>query len=172
MKCQLFNEKGFTLIETAISMVVMLVVGLGATSLFLYSLRYNSGGTDRALVLAVAQQRLEDLRGRDFTDAALTPCTTTSIQAVNASASTYSFTNAAVTPCTSSTTRPTAPQGSRYFRVQTQVVGLPVGAATPTRKQITLTVTADNGDRTASWTKNPFVITVSRSSAISGAYKL
>ena len=172
MKYRLSNEKGFTLIETAIAMLVMLVVGLGASSLFLYSLRYNSGGTDRALALAVAQQRLEGLRGKDFNDAELTPCTTTSIHAVNASASTYNFTSTPVTQCATDTTRPTAPQGSRFFRVETQVVGLPVGAATPKRKQITLTVTADNADATASWTKTPFVITVSRSSSVSGAYKL
>lgn len=65
------NEKGFTLIETSIAMLVMMVVGLGATSLFLYAVRNNTGGAQRSLSMAIAQQRAEDLRGVDYDDAKL-----------------------------------------------------------------------------------------------------
>lgn len=68
MKSQTANEKGFTLIETSIAMLVMLVVGLGASSLFLYAVRNNRGGAQRSLAMAIAQQRIEDLRNVDYTD--------------------------------------------------------------------------------------------------------
>ncbi|HKP71986.1 MAG TPA: prepilin-type N-terminal cleavage/methylation domain-containing protein [Pyrinomonadaceae bacterium] len=84
MKRHLTNDKGFTLIETCIAMVVMMVVGLGATSLFLYAIRNNSGGTDRALALALAQERLEDLRSVEFDDPMLNVGTVTTREIVQA----------------------------------------------------------------------------------------
>ena len=60
------NQNGFTLIETTVAMLVMMVVGLGATSLFLYSVRYNSGASQRSIAMALAQQRLETLRSVDY----------------------------------------------------------------------------------------------------------
>jgi type II secretory pathway pseudopilin PulG len=71
MKHQRMNNNGFTLIETTVAMLVMMVVGLGATSLFLYSVRYNSGAAQRSVAMAIAQQRLEILRGADYDDAGL-----------------------------------------------------------------------------------------------------
>ena len=69
------EEGGFTLMETTISLVLLLVVGLGAASLFSYSIYNNSAGSDRATALAVAQQAMEQLRNADFkvgvTDASL-----------------------------------------------------------------------------------------------------
>ena len=65
------NNNGFTLIETTVAMLVMMVVGLGATSLFLYSVNYNSGASQRSVAMAIAQQRLEVLRGADYYDAGL-----------------------------------------------------------------------------------------------------
>jgi prepilin-type N-terminal cleavage/methylation domain-containing protein len=68
-------ERGFTLVETAIALVIMLVMALGAASLFAYSVYNNSGGSDRAQTLAIAQQALERLRHAKFslsgTDAVL-----------------------------------------------------------------------------------------------------
>lgn len=66
MKRQRMNNNGFTLIETTVAMLVMMVVGLGATSLFLYSVRYNSGASQRSVAMAVAQERLEVLRAADY----------------------------------------------------------------------------------------------------------
>jgi len=71
------EEKGFTLIETCIALVVMMVAGLAASSLFMYSVQNNIGGSDRALAMAVAQQQLEQLRSVAFNDATLTAATTT-----------------------------------------------------------------------------------------------
>ena len=59
---------GFTLIEAIIGMCVMMVVGLGAGSLFIYSINFNSGASDRARALALAQQRMEVLRATDYDD--------------------------------------------------------------------------------------------------------
>ncbi|HEX8423937.1 MAG TPA: prepilin-type N-terminal cleavage/methylation domain-containing protein [Pyrinomonadaceae bacterium] len=68
MKVSSKNAQGFTLIETCIALVVMMVVGLGATSLFLFALRNNTGGSERSQALAIAQQRLEELRSLRYDD--------------------------------------------------------------------------------------------------------
>jgi Tfp pilus assembly protein PilV len=59
---------GFTLLETAIAMVLMMIVGLGAASLFVYAMGTNSSARDRELSMAVAQQQMEFLRNAPFTD--------------------------------------------------------------------------------------------------------
>jgi Tfp pilus assembly protein PilV len=61
-----YGEQGFTLIETAIALVVMMVVGLGAASLFFFAVKANSRGRDRELSMAVAQQQMEILRNSKF----------------------------------------------------------------------------------------------------------
>ncbi len=66
------GEQGFTLIETVIALLIMMVAGLGIASLFAYSINYNSGANDRALAQSVAQQRMERLRQSPFSDASLT----------------------------------------------------------------------------------------------------
>jgi Tfp pilus assembly protein PilV len=68
------GQHGFTLIETSISLLVMMVVALGAASLFVFSLGTNSTGRDRELSMAVAQQQMERLRNTKFAnlDATLT----------------------------------------------------------------------------------------------------
>jgi prepilin-type N-terminal cleavage/methylation domain-containing protein len=65
------SERGFTLIETSIAMVIMMVAGLGVVSLFIYSIGYNSGGSDRAVAIGIAQQHVEQLRSVSFTDSIL-----------------------------------------------------------------------------------------------------
>jgi type II secretory pathway pseudopilin PulG len=72
------GARGFTLLETTIAMVVMMVVGLGATSLFFYAVRSNSGGEQRSQALAIAQQRLEQLRTLPYNDPQLNVGQTTS----------------------------------------------------------------------------------------------
>lgn len=71
------GERGFTLIETSISMVVMMVAGLAVSSLFVFSMQNNVGGNERALAMAVAQQQLEQLRSVSFEDATMTVGSTT-----------------------------------------------------------------------------------------------
>jgi Tfp pilus assembly protein PilV len=65
------DEAGFSILETAIALVLMAIVGLGAASLFYYSARNTASAGDRALSMAVAQQKMEQLRNADFNDAAL-----------------------------------------------------------------------------------------------------
>jgi Tfp pilus assembly protein PilV len=71
------NEKGFTLLETSIALIVMMVVTLATGSLFVYAVNYNSGSGDRSAALAIAQQRLERLRRTPYNDALLTTPSTT-----------------------------------------------------------------------------------------------
>jgi prepilin-type N-terminal cleavage/methylation domain-containing protein len=74
------EQSGFTLLEAVIALLIMLIVALGSASLFSFSIYNNSGGTDRATSLAVAQQALERLRSAQFnsttTDAVLNAGTT------------------------------------------------------------------------------------------------
>lgn len=63
------SESGFTLIETSIAMVIMMISALGAASLFSFTVYNNTGGSDRAQALALAQQRLEILRSARFSSA-------------------------------------------------------------------------------------------------------
>jgi Tfp pilus assembly protein PilV len=73
------GEQGFTLIETAIALVVMMVMALAVVSLFVFSINYNAGANDRAIALAIAQQRMERLRKARFSDASIsTPSSTES----------------------------------------------------------------------------------------------
>jgi len=60
------GESGFTLIEAIIALLLMLIVALGSASLFSFSIYNNSGGSDRATSLAIAQQALEGLRSAQF----------------------------------------------------------------------------------------------------------
>jgi Tfp pilus assembly protein PilV len=71
------NQEGFTLLETSIALVVMMVVTLATGSLFVYAVNYNSGSGDRSAALAIAQQRLERLRRTPFNDTLLTTPTAT-----------------------------------------------------------------------------------------------
>src|SRR5215210_5178253 len=59
-------ECGFTLVETSIAMVLMMIVFVGLAPLFVYATRYNSGAAIRAGALAVAQIKLEQLRATPF----------------------------------------------------------------------------------------------------------
>lgn len=65
------GERGFTLVETSISLVVMMVGALAMSSLFVFSAQNNVGGGERALAMAVAQQQLERARIVNFDDASL-----------------------------------------------------------------------------------------------------
>lgn len=79
------QEKGFTLIETATALLVMMIGGLGICAVFAFAIKNNTGSRDRAAALAVAQQQMEAYRNLTFTDTALnatstdpTPITVTS----------------------------------------------------------------------------------------------
>jgi len=65
------GQRGFTIVETTIASLVMLVGALGVSSLFLFSTQNNIGGSERALAMAVAQQQLEQIRSVTFEDTTL-----------------------------------------------------------------------------------------------------
>jgi len=56
-----------------------MVAGLGVASLFSYSIRYNSGGNDRAVAISIAQQQVEQLRSAAFSDPILTASAATAL---------------------------------------------------------------------------------------------
>ena len=60
-------QRGFTLLEAAIAMVVLMIIGLGIASLFTYAIQANSRADDRELAMAIAQKRMEWLRTIPFT---------------------------------------------------------------------------------------------------------
>src|SRR5437773_9373092 len=60
------NSQGFSLLETSIALIIMMVVTLGTASLFVYATNYNTGSSDRAACLAIAQQKMERLRKASF----------------------------------------------------------------------------------------------------------
>lgn len=66
------RERGFTLLETASALLVMMIGGLGICAVFTYAIKNNTGSRDRAAALAVAQQQMEYYRNFTFLDPALT----------------------------------------------------------------------------------------------------
>lgn len=85
------QEKGFTLIETACALLVMMIGGLGICAVFAYAIKNNTGSRDRAAALAVAQQQMERYRYATFIDAALTAHAATT-QTVTSAGRTYTVT--------------------------------------------------------------------------------
>jgi Tfp pilus assembly protein PilV len=75
------REKGFTLMETATALLVMMIGGLGICAVFAYAIKNNTGSRDRATAIAVAQQQMERFRTLTFLDPALTagPATTATV---------------------------------------------------------------------------------------------
>ena len=60
------EDRGFTLIETCIAMVVLMVVACGVLPLGVYALKYNSAAAIRAGAVTAAQRKLEQLRAGSF----------------------------------------------------------------------------------------------------------
>ena len=65
------NERGFSMIESSVALVILMIAGLGVASVFTYSIQYNSGGNDRAVAISLAQQQMEQFRSVAFTDPSL-----------------------------------------------------------------------------------------------------
>ena len=152
------GEKGFTLIETAIALVIMFVVSLGAASLFAYASNANSNADDRELAMAIAQKRLEWLRTIPFT---------TQTRSVA-----YAYPNGGLAATSPGGVVETVTNAGRSYRVGTTITDnnfVPLGnpdAGACTLKTITLTVTplgAANVFRS-------FSVTTQRSTQVTGNY--
>ena len=91
MRLQVKNrqERGFTLLETASALLVMMIGGLGICAVFAYAIKNNTGSRDRAAALAVAQQEMEYYRNLTFLDAGLT-ATAATTKTVTSAGRTYS----------------------------------------------------------------------------------
>jgi len=136
------RERGFTLVETAISMVVMMVAGLAVSSLFVFSTQNNVGGNERALAMAVAQQQMEQLRSVNFDSTTLNAGTTTS----------------------------TVRSSDRDYTVVKAITNEvnPNNAVKQLRK-ITITVTPTGGAR-GNWTRSPVTLVALRSTIAQGSF--
>lgn len=129
------SERGFTMIETAIALVVMMIVGLGAASLFFFAAQNNIGANDRELAMAVAQKRMEWLRSMP-----LNPTT---------AATAYSYPNGGLQATGANGVSETATNGGRPYQVVTTITDVDTdldntaasNAIPPTIKVITIRVT-------------------------------
>ena len=61
------EARGFTLIETCVAMVILMIVVCGVLPLGVYALKYNSAAAIRAGAVTAAQRKLEQLRAGSFT---------------------------------------------------------------------------------------------------------
>ena len=135
------GQRGFTLIEMSISMVVMMVAALACSSLFVFSMQNNVGGSERALAMAVAQQQLEQIRSVSFEDATLTVGTTTS----------------------------SVRSSQRDYTVQRVVADeTNTGGSLKQLRKVTITVTPQTGG--PNWTRTPVVVVTFRSTLATGSY--
>jgi Tfp pilus assembly protein PilV len=57
------RQEGFTIIETVVSMLIMMIAGFGAISLFMFSMNYNTGATpyDSLSTVAAAMPASENV---------------------------------------------------------------------------------------------------------------
>jgi Tfp pilus assembly protein PilV len=135
------DQRGFTIVETTIASLVMLVGALGVSSLFLFSTQNNIGGGERALAMSVAQQQLEQIRSVTFEDATLTAATTNS----------------------------TVRTGGRDYAVQRVVADEMNADGSPKQlKRITITVTPTGTG--VNWTRTPVVLVTYRSTLTAGNF--
>jgi len=126
-------QAGFTILEAAIAMVILMVIGLGVASLFTYSITANSRADDRELAMAIAQKRMEWLRTKPFTSL------TRSVA--------YSYPNGGLGATATAGVSETVTNAGRSYTVNTTIQDLnfvPVGkpdAGASTLKRIQITVT-------------------------------
>ena len=135
------SQSGFSLIETTIALLVMMVGALACTSLFVFSLQNNVGGSERALAMAVAQQQLEQIRSVTYEDTTLIAGTITS----------------------------TVRNGERNYTVQRTVADeTNSDGSSKELKRITITVTPQTAG--ADWMRSPVVLVSERSTLATGSY--
>jgi len=150
-------QRGFTLLEAAIALVILMIIGLGIASLFTYAIQANSRADDRELAMAIAQKRMEWLRTIPFT---------TQTRTLN-----YSYPNGGLAQ-TSVPVNETVTSAGRPYVITTIITDVSVvpaanpDAGAPTVKRIQVNVTP-LGATTAFET---VTITTQRSTQVPGIY--
>lgn len=131
------SQRGFSLLETSLTLVIMMVVGLGVASLFAYATNANSAANDREMASAIAQKRMEWLRNMPFS------ATTRSLA--------YSYPNGGLAATAAAGVLETETRAGRNYTVVTRIddtSAVPAGnpdEGQPTLKTITITVTPQSG---------------------------
>ena len=134
-------QSGFSLLETSIALLVMMVGALACSSLFVFSLQNNVGGGERTLAMAVAQQQLEQLRSVNYEDTTLNAGTRTA----------------------------TVRSGERNYTVQQTIADQTNSdGSAKLLKRITITVTPQTAG--PNWMRTPVVLVSDRSTLASGSY--
>ena len=152
------SQGGFTLLEAAIALVILMVIGLGIASLFTYSISANTKADDRELAMAIAQKRMEWLRTIPFT--------------TQTRALAYSYPDGGLAATATAGVTETVTNAGRSYTVNTTISDLnfvPAGqpdAGACTLKRIQLSVTP------ATATTNFETVTVYtlRSTQVTGSY--
>jgi len=158
MKLRHKEQQGFTLLEAAIAMVILMLIGLGIASLFTYAIHANSNADDRVLSMALAQKRMEWLRTIPFT---------TQTRHVA-----YSYPDGGLEVTSTAGVTETVTNAGRSYSVRTVIQNLstvPTGnpdAGEPTLKSIQVPVTP-LGAATAFET---VTVTTQRSTQVTGVY--
>lgn len=152
------QQEGFTLLEAAIALVILMIIGLGIASLFTYAIQANGNADDRELAMAIAQKRMEWLRTIPFT---------TQTRHVA-----YSFPNGGLEVTDANGVTENVTNAGRRYTITTVIENLafvPAGdpdAGEPTLKRIQLSV-APEGAATMFET---VTITTQRSTQVTGVY--
>ena len=152
------EQQGFTLLEAAIAMVILMIIGLGIASLFTYAIKANGSADDRELSMAIAQQRMEWLRTIPFT---------TQTRHVA-----YSYPNGGLEATSTAGVSETITNANRGYTVVTVIQNLsfvPAGnpdAGEPTSKSIQVSVTPVG----ATSAFETVTVTTQRSTQVVGMY--
>jgi len=154
-----YNEQqGFTLLEAAIALVILMIIGLGIASLFTYAIKANGSADDRELAMAIAQKRMEWLRTIPFN---------TQTRHVA-----YSYPNGGLEVTSTAGVSETATNAGRSYTVTTIIQNLstvPAGnpdAGEPTSKRIQVSVTPAG----AATNFETVTLTTQRSTQVTGSY--
>jgi Tfp pilus assembly protein PilV len=136
------GERGFSIIEVCIALLILLIASIGVATAFVFSIHNNSSAGDRAMALAVAQQRLEQLRNKDFNNGALAATVNPVVETINSA--------------------------GRPFRITTTITDVdtdtnPAAAALdPTAKLIRIDVTPQGNSTSESWANGTVTLIVTR----------
>jgi len=158
MKLTHKEQQGFTLLEAAIALVILMIIGLGIASLFTYAIQANGSADDRELSMAIAQKRMEWLRTIPFT---------TQTRHVA-----YSYPNGGLEVTATSGVEETVTNAGRSYTVRTVIQNVntvPVGnpdAGEPTVKRISVSVTPAG----AATNFETVTVTTQRSTQVTGIY--